>query len=554
MGEKYVTREQIRKNAPGEIEENRQVLIALFDELRSARDLSPTRVSRLIERHTSLRRESIIEAYRQLTAVGFVPFERRVYDQLRLRPVRTISGVAPMAVLTGPYPCPADCIFCPEAKGFPRSYLPEEPGAQRAKLAHFDPFRQIEMRLQSLEINGHPTDKIELLILGATWSAYPKKYQEWFIRRCLDAMNGRDSSTLLEAQRANETAPHRNVGLVIETRPDYITMDEVRRLRYLGVTKVQLGVQSLDDKILAKNQRGHTVYDARRAIRLLRLAGLKLHLHWMPNLLGATPQSDREDFARLWDDTAFRPDELKIYPCALIQGTMLYPYYERGEYRPYGDDELVDLLIACKAMVPSYCRINRIVRDIPANYIAAGSTQSHMRQVVQREMRKRGIRCQCIRCREVRAQKLDVGDWKLEIRKYDTDATSEYFLSYESSLGKLAGFLRLSLPGADAPREEILDELHGSAVIREVHVYGPALEIGAESEGEAQHSGLGTRLIEEAMRTARHAGYKRIAVISATGTRDYYRKQGFELGELYMTRGLSIEDGITYSQAQDTPR
>jgi elongator complex protein 3 len=535
MNTKYVTREEIKKIAPREIEENRDALIALFAKLRSAGDLSPAKVSRLIERHTLMRRESILEAYRQLTARGVIPYERQLYDQLRLRPVRTISGVAPMAVLTGPYPCPAECIFCPEAKGFPRSYLPEEPGAQRAKLAHFDPFKQIEMRLQSLEINGHTTDKIELLVLGATWSAYPKKYQEWFIRRCLDAMNGIDSATLVEAQRANETAQHRNVGLVIETRPDYITIDEVRRLRYLGVTKVQLGVQSLDDRILAMNKRGHTVEDTRRALRRLRLAGFKWQVHWMPNLLGAAPKSDRADFARLWDDVAFRPDELKIYPCALIQGTELYPYYERGEYRPYSDDELIELLIECKRMVPPYCRINRIVRDIPANYIAAGSTQSHMRQIVQREMRKRSLRCQCIRCREVKGERLR--DWRLEIRKYETRATLEYFLSYEAE-NKLAGFLRLSLPNADTPRDEILEELSGSAVIREVHVYGPALEIGAESVGEAQHLGLGTRLIEEAMRIARDSGFQRIAVISAIGTREYYRKQAFELGELYMTRGL----------------
>lgn len=538
MNTKYVTREEIKKIAPREIEEHHDALIALFGELRAADNLSPAQVSRLVDRHTSMRRENIIEAYRQLTASGAMPFERDLYDRLRLRPVRTISGVAPMAVLTGPYPCPAECIFCPEAKGFPRSYLPEEPGAQRAKLAHFDPLKQIDMRLQSLEINGHTTDKIELLILGATWSAYPKKYQEWFIRRCLDAMNGKDSATLIEAQRANETAEHRDVGLVIETRPDYITMDEVRRLRYLGVTKVQMGVQSLDDKILAMNKRGHTVDDARRAMRLLRLAGFKLHLHWMPNLLGATPESDRDDFARLWDDDAFRPDELKIYPCALIQGTELYPYYERGEYTPYSDDELIELLIACKSIVPPYCRINRVVRDIPANYIAAGSTQSHLRQVVQREMKRRGMQCQCIRCREVRGLKSEVGDWKLEVRKYGTDATQEYFLSYETGRGKLAGFLRLSLPNAHAPSEEILEELHGAAVIREVHVYGPALEIGAESAGEAQHSGLGTRLIEKAMQIAREAGFRRLAVISAIGTREYYRKLGFEMGELYMDQSL----------------
>lgn len=500
--------------------------------MRTAGALTPTQFARLIDEHMAMPKERVLEAYRQLTAHGDLPFERELYDRLRLRPVRTISGVAPMAVLTGPYPCPADCIFCPDAKGMPRSYLPEEPGAARAKIARFDPFKQVNMRLETLDINGHPTDKIELLVLGATWSAYPKKYQEWFLRRSFDAMNGKDSATLVDAQIANETAVHRNVGLVIETRPDYVTMDEVRRLRMLGITKVQMGVQSLDDKILALNHRGHTVEDARRAMRLLRLAGFKLHLHWMPNLLGATPESDRADFARLWEDLAFRPDELKIYPTALIRNTQLYPYYEHGEYMPYSDAELMELLIACKALVPPYCRINRVVRDIPGNYVAAGSTKSHMRTLVQREMRQRGMQCQCIRCREIRDQKSEVRDQKLEVRKYVTDATTEFFLSYEAE-NKLAGFLRLSLPNA-APREEILEEIRGNAMVREVHVYGRALEIGAASAGDAQHAGLGTRLIEEAARVSRDAGFKRLAVISAVGTREYYRKLGFELGELYM--------------------
>src|SRR5574341_688284 len=384
MTDRHSSREELMRSAPLDIEQHREALLNLFAQVRSADNLSQYRLNRLIEQHAPLPRERVIEAYRQLTARGIIPFDRQVLERLRLKPVRTISGVAPMAVLTGPYPCPAQCIFCPEAKGFPKSYLPEEPGAQRAKLARFDPFKQTAMRLQSFEINGHTTDKIELLILGATWSAYPKKYQEWFIRRCLDAMNGREAPTLVQAQRLNETAERRNVGLVIETRPDYITMDEVRRLRYLGVTKVQLGAQSLDNKILDANKRGHSVEDTRRAVRLLRLSGFKLHLHWMPNLLGATPEADREDFRRLWEDPALRPDELKIYPCALIKSTELYTYFERGEYRPYTDEELVELLIACKTMVPLYCRINRVIRDIPANYVIAGSTQSHLREVVQR--------------------------------------------------------------------------------------------------------------------------------------------------------------------------
>ncbi len=533
-----------KHHASLDIEQRADALRALFDAVRAADNLSPTKLTRLIEKHVrdedgAVSRDKIIDAYQRMTARGMFPFERSVFDKLRLSPVRTLSGVAPLAVLTGPYPCPGECIFCPEVAGFPKSYLPDEPGAQRAALSRFDPFKQTTARLRAFENVGHATDKIELLILGATWSAYPHKYQEWFIQRMLDALNGAESASLADAQKINETAAHRDVGLVIETRPDSITMAEVQRLRWLGVTKVQLGAQSLDDKILALNKRGHDVEQTRRAVRLLRLAGFKLHLHWMPNLLGATPASDRADFRRLWDDPALRPDEIKIYPCMLIEGTELYTHYQRGEYRPYTDEELIELLIDCKTGVPPYVRINRVIRDIPANYIAAGSTTSHLRVVVQREMKQRGLQCHCIRCREVRNEKVDVDALRPETTTYETDATTEHFLSYVTPRGKVAGFLRLSLPSPAAPRDEILDELRGCAVIREVHVNGPALEIGETSRGEAQHAGLGARLIDQAMQNARNAGYRRIAVISAIGTREYYRKHGFELGELYMVRAVN---------------
>lgn len=528
-----------------DVQQHLPELLALFDAVRSAdaEHYSPQFLNNLTIKLVhygggTAPQASVIEAYKELVAQGVVPFERELFERLRLKPTRTISGVAPVAVLTGPYPCPADCIFCPEAKGVPRSYLPDEPAVQRAMRARFEPFRETDSRIRTLESMGHSTDKIELLVIGATWSAYPKKYQEWFIRRCLDALNGTISSTLLEAQTRNETSDHRCVGLVVETRPDYITLEEARRLRYLGVTKVQLGAQSTDDAILELNRRGHTIQDTRRAVRLLRLAGFKLHLHWMPNLLGATPESDREDFGRLWSDPALCPDELKIYPCMLIEGTELYTRWQRGEYRPYTDDELVELLADCKTMVPPYCRINRVIRDIPAHYIVAGSKQSHLRQVVLLTMRRRGLRCNCIRCREVRADKLAGQPLHLETYTYLTDSTTEHFLSYATERGKLAGFLRLSLPAPDIPRDEVLEELAGCAVVREVHVYGPALDIGVPSQGEAQHTGLGRKLAEHAMELARRAGHKRIAVISAIGTREYYRKLGFELGELYMARTL----------------
>jgi elongator complex protein 3 len=345
-------------------------------------------------------------------------------------------------------------------------------------------------------------------------------------------MNGIDAASLEEAQQLNEHAERRNVGLVVETRPDLITPQEVRRLRWLGATKVQLGIQSLDDRILALNRRGHTVAHTRRAMRLLRLAGFKIVAHWMPNLLGATPESDLEDFRRLWSDPALRPDELKIYPTALLQDTELYTRWQGAEYQPYDEETMVSLLSHCKTLIPPYCRVNRLMRDIPAPNIVAGVKKSNLRQIVQQHMAREGLACRCIRCREVRGEPVDPATLHLEQIAYQTDATRELFLQIVTPGDDLAAFLRLSLPRAEPP----IDELQGCAMIREVHVYGPALRLGAELDTAPQHAGLGTRLIEEATRIARQAGYGRLAVIAAIGTRPYYRERGFQLTprRLYM--------------------
>ena len=480
-------------------------------------------------------KEHLVRAYRALCASGRMPFEREVYRRLQMKPMRTQSGVAPVAVMTKPHPCPGRCIFCPTEASMPKSYLMGEPGAMRGIQNDFDPYRQTAGRIASLHRIGHSTDKIELIILGGTWSSYTHDYQEWFVRRCFDAMNGCDSGSLEDAQRLNETAEHRCVGLVIETRPDWVTVEETRRLRWLGVTKVQLGAQSMDDRILETNLRDHTVQDTREAVRMLRLAGFKLHLHWMPNLLGTTPEADVVDFRRLWDDPAIRPDELKIYPTALLRNSGLYDYWQRGDYHPYDKKTVVELIIACKQIVPRYCRLSRIVRDIPGNQIVAGNRESNLRQPVQRTMKERGLRCQCIRCREVRGQEVP-GDLRLEDLAYDADVAEEHFVSFVTEDDRLAGFLRLSLPHNRLASAASFPELRGCAMIREVHIYGPALEIGSESEGEAQHRGLGRGLIEQAERIARAHGFERLAVISAIGTRDYYRQRGFEPDGLYMVK------------------
>jgi len=523
----------------GDLGQYKDELLAVIQELRAADSLLPQDFNQIVRRHPyggkrTFSKNQLVRAYRQFCADGQLPFERETLRKLQMKPIRTISGLAPVTVLTKPFPCPGQCIFCPEVTGQPKSYLPDEPGAARAASFDFDPYTQTAGRIATFEELGHSAEKVELLILGGSWSAYQADYQEWFIRRCLDAMNGREASSLVEAQRINETALHRNVGLVIETRPDMITPAEIIRLRRLGVTKVQMGAQSLDDRVLALNKRGHTAKQTRTAMRLLRLAGLKIAVHWMPNLYGATLDSDRADFELWWEDPALRPDEIKIYPTALLEGTELYDLWQAGQYTPYAEPDLIDLVADCKALVQAYCRINRVMRDIPAHHIVAGSTKSNLRQIVQQRMEKEGKRCRCIRCSEIRDRQVKLDELHFDDLAYSTDATQEHLLRFLTGDERLAGFLRLSLP---APGEEpIMAELKGHAIIRQVQVYGPALAISAGSEGEAQHIGLGSKLVEHALQIARSAGYQRLAVIASIGTRDYYRKHGFQLGELYMSR------------------
>ena len=493
---------------------------------------------------------NLVAGYRHLVAEGDIEADPLLEKRIRMKPMRTQSGVAPVTVLTAPAGCPGKCIFCPDDWRMPKSYIYDEPGCQRAERDGFDPYKQALGRIQAFEGIGHDAGKVELLILGGTWSAYSRDYREWFVQRCFDAMNAAGdpayvaSRSLEEAQAANVQAAHRNVGLVIETRPDWITPEEIRHLRRLGVTKVQIGVQSLDDEILSLNQRGHNVDSVRQALGLLRTAGFKLHLHWMPNLYGATPESDRADFARFFSDPSIRPDELKIYPCSLIADTLLYDHYQEGRYQPYTEDELVQLLADVKPTIPPYTRINRLFRDIPARHIEAGVRLSNLRQVVQVELARRGQRCGCIRCREIRRRDVQPEQLTLQVERYATDLTDEYFLQFVtnerySEPGLIAGFLRLSLPlsspaGPKVGSRAFLEEIADSALIREVHVYGPALSIGDEKPGAAQHVGLGTQLIDAAQRISREAGYRRLSVIAATGTRAYYAGRGFSMGELYM--------------------
>lgn len=533
----------------------------ILEEVRNGRVVLEALRAHPMAKGGVIEKAALVAVYNELTASGELAPDKALLEKIRMKPVRTLSGVTTVTVLTKPYPCPGKCIFCPTDVRMPKSYLPDEPGAMRALQHQFDPYTQVYARITALKNLGHPTDKIELLILGGTWSAYRRDYQEWFIKRCFDAMNDASPAHPMEsphlqmgvvgnaepgiercapgelaaAQTLNESTAHRNVGLVIETRPDEITPDELRWLRNLGVTKVQMGAQSLDDRVLTMNKRGHDVATTRRAVSLLRAAGFKVVLHWMPNLHGATPTSDREDFGRLWQ--GFCPDEIKIYPNQLLANAELYEVWQRGEFRPYTTEELIDLIADIKPQVPVYCRINRVIRDIPSTNVVEGNRRTSLRMDVQEEMKRRGTKCKCIRCREVRGTQVEAQTLRLDDLTYPTDSAEEHFISFVSPDDQLAGFIRLSLPSATSPAVGMTD-LDGAALIREVHVYGQSLAVGAEVTGAAQHAGLGTRLLQQAEQVAAAHGFHRIAVIAAVGTRKYYLERGFERGELYLVKDI----------------
>jgi elongator complex protein 3 len=540
--------QEARVYTPERLQSARKVL----EEIRDGREMWQAVRHYPLPEGGYLPKHLLVAAYQALVETGEWQPDPDFLARIRMKPVRTLSGVTTVTVLTKPYPCPGKCIFCPTDVRMPKSYLPDEPGARRGLEHHFDPFDQVRSRLQALEAVGHPTDKIELLILGGTWSAYRRDYQAWFVQRCFDALNipmqsadgFTPSADLEEAQRLNENSDHRNVGLVIETRPDEITPKELAWLRRLGVTKVQLGAQSLNDEILELNQRGHDAAETLRATALLRAAGFKIVLHWMPNLLGATIDLDREDFFKLW--TGYCPDEIKIYPCQLLANADLYAYWQRGEYQPYTQEELIGLIADIKPSIPTYCRVNRIIRDIPSTNVVAGNKRTSLRQDVQEELARRGTRCCCIRCREVRGDAVDAATLELKDTVYPAAHAEEHFLTFETPAGQIAGYLRLSLPGkADPTALPALDpelgfsDLPGSALVREVHVYGQSIPVGTESShGAAQHIGLGTRLLAKAEQIAQENGYPRLAVIAAIGTREYYLGRGFERGELYLVKQL----------------
>lgn len=539
--------------------------------------------------------------------------EERFIRSVRMKPRRTASGVATITVITRPHTCSSNCIYCPCDLRMPKSYLANEPACQRAELTFFDPYVQVAARLQALHQMGHSTDKVELIVLGGTWSDYPESYQYWFIKELFRALNEwpnspshiqerlnwytsfglqnseeavssfvaeqqaavfDDTATynqafhklydtsqphqnawpqmqstydeLVKQQHVNETAAARVVGLVIETRPDTITPDNLRMFRQLGCTKIQIGIQSTRQKILDANQRQMSVAQIKRAFSLIRLYGFKIHSHLMVNLLGATPEADKQDFKTFVTDPGFLPDEIKLYPCALVSGTQLVQKYREGAWQPYAKDELVDVLVQDVLATPSYVRISRMIRDISATDILVGNKHTNLRQMVEQELAAKDVasRVQEIRFREINQQQVSAAELTLQDFVYTTAVSDEHFLQWVTADNKIAGFCRLSLPhwdkliagACDVTANELLVQ-PGQAMIRELHVYGQALSLGSEGMS-AQHQGLGQKLLAKASSIAAEAGYTSLNVISSIGTRAYYRAQGFTDAGLYQQKAL----------------
>jgi len=485
----------------------------------------------------------------------------RLLSLLKRRSIRTLSGVAPVTVLTKPFPCPGQCVYCPTEARMPKSYLSNEPAAMRAVMQEFDPYRQVRARLQTHRTNGHATDKCELIVLGGTWSSYPKPYQTWFITRLYEALNdGPDGNVIesepksgtateqklaermLRAQANNETANHRAVGLCLETRPDHATAQEIARMRLFGATRIQIGTQNTNQDILDVIKRGERVEDTIKANRLFREAGFKVDMHLMPNLPGATIERDESMICEVFANPAFRPDQIKLYPTIVNKYAELYQWWREGRWQEYTPKDLLELCIKIKTnYIPYYTRINRLVRDIPKESIEAGNKTTNLRQYIRREMQQRGLRCKCIRCREARNQTADLEQARLFTETYECAGGTEYFISYENNDRTiLYAFVRLRIPVDPVNQQlaELLPEIKGTANIRELHTYGKLVPIGERDSNSVQHAGFGARLMQKAERIAQKHGIKKIAIIAGVGVREYYKKLGYELARTYMIKTL----------------
>lgn len=547
------------------------VIEALEKKVLTIRDLQKVR-HRVSAKHQMpvLMNVDLIKAYKDLVQKGVIQPNTEFFSLIQKRSVRTLSGIAPLSIFLKDEGCPGKCVFCPTEKDMPKSYLSTEPGMMRAVLNQFDPFKQVHNRLRAFEATGHNIDKIELIVQGGTFSAYSKPYQVSFLRQAFNAMNSYTeakgvfelhdvskfkyakfklgqkgklhlATKLKDAQKRNETSDVRCVGLTLETRPDWVNKKELKRLRSLGATRLEIGVQHTHNDVLALNKRGHLAGHVKRATKLMKDAGFKFTYHMMPGLLGSTYEKDVETFMEIFQNPAYRPDQMKFYPCVVTDHSELTRMWRAGKFKPMGDKEFIAL--ACEIMphVPSYMRISRVIRDIPATDILAGTKTSNLRQVIDAEMARRGLECRDIRAREVRGQIIHPDNIVLKVDEYDASDGKEYFISFEDpTQDVLLSFLRLRIPSQHFEKKRhFMKVLQGAALIREIHTYGAQIKIGGEQDGAMQHIGLGRRMLEKAEEIAKEKyGIHKMAIIAGIGVREYFRTRGYELEGEYMIKWM----------------
>lgn len=502
----------------------------------------------------------LLEAYHILLKKQRIAPNKNLEKLLTRRAVRTLSGVTIVTSLVKPYPCPGECVYCPLDERMPKSYLAEEPAAMRALTLQFDPFDQMAKRIEALENNGHPTDKIELIIKGGTWNSYALQYQYWFILKSFEAANLGASklksksvklteasplpklkTELFKQQRLNEKAKHRIIGLTLETRPDCVNKHTIWQMREMGCTRLELGIQHTENSILALTKRGHTAEQAKTGTELARNYGLKVDFHLMPQLPGSTAQMDLAMMETIFTDPGYKPDMIKIYPCTVVKGSELYDLFTQGKYHAYSVRELIDILKIFKTHIPRYARISRLIRDIPGQYIEEGNKVTNLRQVIKFEMDKEGLKCNCLRCREV--GHVDITKIKdltpiLFIDKYETQGGTEHFLSFEDKERQVVfAFCRLRTVTTPVIHPNKKLNSYG-AYIRELHTYGQLVRIGKSEKASSQHKGLGKKLVKMAEKIIKQNKIDKLAVISGVGVRDYYRQLGYRLEKTYMVKKI----------------
>lgn len=510
----------------------------------------------------------ILEEYQKLVKKKSIAKNENLERLLRKADIRSTSGISVVTSLVKPYNCPGKCIYCPTEVRMPKSYIATEPAAARALRLDFSPYEQMKQRILMLEKNGHATDKVEYIIKGGTWNAYPLRYQYWFILESFKACNETKNenskrkenqltehspleelqAALEKEQKKNETGKHRIIGLTLETRPDAISAKTIYHMRLQGCTRIELGLQAPDDEILTLIKRGHTVQQFRDAMLLLRYAGFKVDLHFMPDLPGSNAKHDVEMYKLIFSDPGLKPDMVKIYPNTVIKTAELYQWFLDGRFTPYSDKELFSALIEMKKATPRYCRISRLIRDIPATEIEGGNIVTNLREMLEAFMKKEGTKCVCLRCREISRQKDTISleeEPVLFVDQYDTTGGKEYFLSFEDKKRiAVYGFLRLRIPFSSGEKKitnlyEYMKELQGCAFIRELHVYGTLVEIGKHNTAASQHKGLGKKLVLAAENIIREHNFTKSAIISGVGVRDYYRKLGYKKSGTYMVKTIA---------------